>query len=77
MVEYLETVLESGSDTPNNQVTERSEDEMPNSADRKKHLSQDSAGRTHHTFLSGVLGRAAAPSAYIDGSCSVPVYTAV
>jgi hypothetical protein len=53
MVEYLETVLESGGDsTGNNKVMERTEEEIPvpNSADRKKHLSQDSAGRTRHSL---------------------------
>jgi len=48
MVEYLETVLES-SDSKEGKM-ERDEEEhipvVPSTNDRKKHLSQDSAGKT-------------------------------
>ncbi len=53
MVEYLETVLES-SDSKESKMDEQIP-VMACSNDRKKHLSQDSAGKTKHSILTGDL----------------------
>ncbi len=55
MVEYLETVLES-SDSKESNMDEEIAAVVSSSNDRKKHLSQDSAGKTlsyPYNFLAG------------------------
>lgn len=55
MVEYLETVLES-SDSKESNMDEEIAAVVSSSNDRKKHLSQDSAGKTSLYLYNSLAG---------------------